>query len=101
MGMFDTFSGFNDKCPGCDTIIKDYQTKALACELKDWKLNEAMDLQNLDCNIHISSGWVTGYWLCDKCGKLVFAEVIINNGIVVGSQNLRFNERRNEENDDD
>lgn len=96
MGMFDTFSGFNDTCPTCDKVIKDYQTKNLFCDLKDWKLGEKFTMEShpdsdedYKFKLNVVDGFVTGYDYCEKCKTEIHADIIIENGIVVRSQNVR------------
>lgn len=92
MGMFDTFSGFEDKCPGCRNEITEYQTKMFVCEFRIFKKGSKMRLEypNDDNFLEISHGKVTAYEYCDKCQKMVLADIVISNGEVVSTENLRF-----------
>lgn len=98
MGMFDTFSGFKDKCPGgCGQEFIDYQTKMFVCELRVFKIGDEIKLEYHDGDyFELSKGKFTAYDYCDKCKKMVFADIVIENGRVDHSENLRF---RGDQND--
>lgn len=78
MGMFDTINGLKVKCPRCEGLVEDAQTKDLSCDLHRYLVGDYIKtkrFRQLDCICGCNSpscrewelkriGYTSGFGFC-------------------------------------
>lgn len=80
MGLYDyVIAPF--LCPNCKYEDKKYnwQTKALSCLLKTYKVGDILTLEDMDNKLIIKEGYFEIHTICKKCKKYIKAFIEVKN----------------------
>ncbi|MEK6886197.1 MAG: hypothetical protein AABW88_00010 [Nanoarchaeota archaeon] len=77
MGMYDAIIA-DHGCPRCAKHLKDYQTKALACLVNNYKLGDKPTGEGLE----IIEGNFEIYDFCTDCEITIEGKAYVKNGII-------------------
>jgi len=89
MGLFDSFIA-RIKCPYCGKEFEaEFQTKALACMLKEWRVGDKVKLGDLEIKEGIVRNCLADHYCDGKTPRLILGDVVIRDGIFAGVVNIR------------
>jgi hypothetical protein len=80
MGLFDyVLAPLN--CPYCKNEEKSHawQTKALGCNLKTYKVDDVLKLEDSEKMLIVEEGFFEIHTICEKCQKYISASIKIKN----------------------
>ena len=90
MGLFDTVN-YRAVCPGCGRDIPNFQTKELECLMDEYQRGDSISTPRLKVLV----GILTAYNFCDSCEKMVYLDIVIENGVLGRVLDTRL-EKKNE-----
>jgi len=85
MGLYDSFA-YAVQCPGCGGILDNFQSKALGCEMYEYKPGDQLSTPSL----RVLQGHITVYDWCATCERMIYLDIEIELGKLGKTLDMRM-----------